>query len=281
MKISLNGAGLNAGGLGFERFVDLAARHGFDGVDFGIGPAQKYADERGGAQAVRDLLSEKNVAPASWGLDVEWRKDEDAFRNGMTALESKTAFAQAIGATRCCTWMPPAVTDDLADWEAQTVRRFRAIARVFQNHGVRFGLEWVGPKHVREKPGARPWVYTLDGTLALLAQINEPNVGLLVDSYHCYTTGIGRGEIARLKDAQIVHVHINDAPRGVGPDNARDGERVLPGLGEIDLAGFRDGLRDAGYRGFVATEVLTPQPLAGDPETAAAMVRSALKTVGL
>ena len=71
MKTSLNGAGLNAGGLGFAGFVELAARHGFDGVDFGIGAAQKMAGERGGAEAVRDFLREKNVAPATFGLDVD------------------------------------------------------------------------------------------------------------------------------------------------------------------------------------------------------------------
>jgi hypothetical protein len=41
MKVSLNAAKLNAGGLNFLEFVDLAARHGFDGVDFGIGAAMK------------------------------------------------------------------------------------------------------------------------------------------------------------------------------------------------------------------------------------------------
>ncbi len=281
MKTSLNGAGLNAGSLGFAGFVDLAVRHGFDGVDLGIGGAQKMAQERGAAEAVRDFLREKNVAPASFGLDVDWRKDEETFNSGMAAFKDKAALARQIGATRCCTWMPPAVTTELAAWEAQTVRRFRAVARLLGDEGIRFGLEWVGPRHVREKPDAHVWIHTLDGTLALIGEIGEPNVGLLVDSYHCYSTGIGRDEIARLSDEQIVHVHINDAPRGLGPENVKDGERVLPGEGEIDLAGFLGGLRAAGYTGFIAAEVLAPQPLAPDPDTAAAKVREALRAVGL
>lgn len=281
MKRSLNGAGLNAGSLGFEGFVDLAARHGFDGVDFGIGGARKMADEQGGADAVRAFFAAKGVAPAQFGLDVEWRKDEEAFTSGLSALKEKAALAQALGCDRCCTWMPPAVKTDLAAWEAQTVRRFRAIARVLGDHGVRFGLEWVGPKHVREGPDANVWIHTMDGTLALINEIGEPNVGLLVDCYHCYTTGIGRDEIARLTDSQIVHVHVNDAKRGVAVDDVRDGDRVLPGEGVIDLAGFLDGLRAAGYTGYIAAEVLAPQPLAPDPDAAAARVRAALTQIGL
>lgn len=284
MKTSLNGAGLNAGSLGFEGFVDLAARHGFDGVDFGIGGAKKLADERGGPEAVRDLFAQRKVAPATFGLEVEWRKDEETFNSSLAAFKEKLPLAQALGATRCCTWMPPSVSDELAAWEAQTVRRFRAVARLLGDYGVRFGLEWVGPKHLRVGDGAmgsQPWIYTLDGTLALIGEIGESNAGLLVDSYHCYATGIGETELSRLSDDQIVHVHINDARRGVGPDNVKDGDRVLPGAGEIDLAGFLNGLRAAGYGGFVAAEVLAPEPLGPDPDTAAKSVRDALRTVGL
>ncbi len=286
MKTSLNGAGLNAGKLSFADFVDLAARHNFDGVDFGIGGAQKLAGDQfgGDAAGVRDFLAQKNVAAATFGLDVEWRKDDETFALGLAALGAKAAFAQAIGANRCCTWMPPAVNEDLAAWESQTVARFRQIARVLGDSGVRFGLEWVGPRHVREGPtamGKNPWIHTLDGTLALIQEIGEPNVGLLVDSYHCYSTGVEENTLAGLTDDQIVHVHINDAPKGVGPNDVRDGERVLPGAGDINLAGFLAGLRRAGYTGFIAAEVLSPQPLADDPETAAARVRAALKSVGL
>nr|CAA9276511.1 hypothetical protein AVDCRST_MAG63-3271 [uncultured Armatimonadetes bacterium] len=284
MKTSLNGAGLNARGLGFEGFVELAARHGFDGVDFGLGGAQKLAEERGGVEAVRDLLAEKGVAPAAFGLEAEWRKDEEAFASGLAAFREKLPLARALGADRCTTWMPPSVNEDLGAWEAQTVRRFRQAARALGDHGVRFGIEWVGPRHLREGEGAmgaHPWIYTMDGTRALIAQIGEPNVGLLVDCYHCYTTGIGGDEIARLADDEIVHVHVNDARRGVGPDGARDGERVLPGQGEIDLADFLRGLRAAGYSGFIAAEVLNKEPIAADAETAARTVRESLRGIDL
>lgn len=287
MKTSLNGAGLGAGGLGLEGFVDLAARHGFEGVDFGLGAAKKLADERGGAGAVRDLFAQKGVAPAVFGLEVEWRKkDENAFNDSLAMFKEKLPLAKEIGVTRCCTWLPPSVSADVAmsDWEDQTVRRFRVIARLLADFGVRLGLEWVGPKHLRVGEGAMGpnlWVHTLDGLQALIGQVGERNVGLLVDCYHCYATGIGEAEVAQLSDDQIVHVHVNDARPGVHPDDVRDNDRLLPGEGVIDLAGFVRGLRAAGYTGFVAAEVLAPQPLAPDPDAAAEKVRAALRNIGL
>jgi sugar phosphate isomerase/epimerase len=285
MKLSLNGARLGAEKLSFAEFVDLAARHGFSGVDFGIGSAMKLAEELGGVDTLNAFFREKGVAPAVFGLDVEWRKDEETFRNGLANLPAKAAFAGQIGATRSTTWLLPATNDDPEEWLTRASARFGAIADVYADHGVRLGLEWVGPHHLRaggeNATGATNVVYTLPTTLALIDRIGRGNVGLLVDSYHCYTTGVSESDLAALTDAQIVHVHINDAPKGVGPSGAKDGERVLPGEGEIDLPAFLRGLKSAGYTGYIAAEILAPRNLADDPEAAAAKVRDSLRGLGL
>jgi len=181
--------------------------------------------------------------------------------------------------------MPPAADEDPAVWTERTADRFREIARVFADNGIRLGLECVGPHQLSagqtNAKGAKQVVHTLDGTLDLIARIGAPNVGLLVDCYHCFTTGIGEAEVAKLTDAQIVHVHVNDAPQGETAETAKDGERVLPGEGVIDLPGFLRGLRTAGYQGYIACEILAPQDIANNPDDAAAKVRSSLIELGL
>lgn len=285
MKTSLNPARLGADSLSFTEFVDLAARHGFDGVDIGIGSAMRAGNDLGGSTTLNDYFKNKGVAPAVFNLDVEWRKDNETFEQGMATLAAKAAFAEQINCTRCVTWIPPSTNQSHSDWERGTARRFGEIAHVLSDNGVRFGLEWVGPHHLRagaaNAMGTNPSLFTLDQTLALIDRIGNPNVGLLVDSYHCYTTGIGEAELAALSDSLIVHAHINDAPKGVGPTGARDGERILPGLGEINLAGFLRGLQKAGYQGFVAAEILAQQNLAPTPDEAANAVRASLRTLGL
>jgi len=285
MKISLNSARLGSDKLSFAEFVGLAAKYGFDAVDFGTGGASQLVADRGGAAGAQDFLAEKGVALGAWGLDVEWRRDDDTFRKGMESLAEQAALMQSLHAPRCVTWMPPSSDAPSGEWRERTVSRFREIARVFADHEIRLGLEWVGPHHLRagqpNQMGANPTVWTLPQTLDLIAEIGAPNLGLLVDCYHCHTTGAGEADIAALSDDQIVHVHVNDAPQGTTPETARDGERVLPGTGVIDLAGFLRGLRAAGYAGFVAAEVLAPQNLAPTPDEAAGAVREALRNVGL
>ena len=284
MKVSLCGAGLGAG-LSFVEMVELASRQGFDAIDFGVGGARKAAESIGGIDALHGWLNEKNVELGSFGLDIDWRKGDAEFDAGLDALKESAEYAGKLGATRCCTWMLPA-TDLVPEvWSATVAARFSQVADIFAPYGIRLGLEWVGPHHLRASgenaTGKYAWVENIPDTLELIERIGRDNVGLLVDSYHCYTTGATESDLANLTDSQIVHVHINDAPCGVGSAGARDGERVLPGTGEIDLAAFLRGIETTGYTGFVSCEVLAPNPLGDSPEAAALAIRSSLRSLGL
>jgi sugar phosphate isomerase/epimerase len=285
MQLSLCGAGLGAGKLSLLEFAELASRTGYAGIDFGISSAQRLADELGGATALSEKLLSLGVAPASFGLEVEWRRDDAAFASGMETLAARAALAQQLGCDRCCTWMPSSTNEDLSEWRTRTVARFTEIGKVFADYGVHFGLEWVGAHHLRaggeNQMGANPTVWTMPQTLELIAETGQSNIGLLVDSYHCYTTGVTEDELAALTDSQIVHVHINDAPIGVGPAGAKDGQRVVPGTGEINLASFLSGLRRVGYSGSIACEILAPEPVAETPDAAATLIRTALRELGL
>ena len=286
MKLSLNSARLGAGKLDLRAFVDLAARHGFSGVDTGVGAAKQLVNDCGDVLAANDYLLEKSVALATFGFDPEWRYDDNAkFADGMANLPAQAELMASLGATRCLTWMPPSGDVPQSAWLARTAKRFTEAATVLGDHGIRFGLEWVGSHHLRadgaNPMGKYPSVHDLAGALELIAQTGQDNIGLLVDSYHIYTTGAGEAEVAALTDAQIVHVHINDAPKGVGRAGAKDGERLLPGAGEIDLAGFLRGLRTAGYTGYIAAEILAPQDIALTAEEATDKVRTALRNLAL
>ncbi|CAK4852796.1 unnamed protein product [Aphanomyces euteiches] len=97
----------------------------------------------------------------------------------------------------------------------------------------------------------------MEDTLDWIDAIGEPNVGLLLDSYHWYTNELNVADIEKLRADQIVHVHINDAP-DVPVAEVMDGERLFTGEGVIDLAGFLRGLHAIHYQGPVAQEILAP-----------------------
>lgn len=284
MRTSLCGAGLGAARLSFFDFAELASATGFDGFDFGAQGALDAVNEIGLA-GVKARLAELNVVPAVFGLDVEWRGSDEKFEDGMLGFGDRVAAAVAVGSERCCTWIPPASDVTTDEWTARTVSRFKRIMAVLNAHGVRLGLEFVGPHHLRaggaNAMGSHPTLWMLEQTLALIDAIGSEGLGLLVDSYHLDTTSTDADVLLPLGDALVVHAHINDAGSDTTAETALDGNRVLPGAGRLPLQHYVDVLKAIGYSGFLCCEVLTPAPLGPTPMDAATNIRESLRKLGV
>ncbi|GAB2697505.1 sugar phosphate isomerase/epimerase family protein [Paenibacillus thermoaerophilus] len=264
--------GLSKAGLGRleneEQLIELAGAYGFEAAD---------ADavtliERHGVNGAKELLTRNGVELGAIGLPVEWRQDEQTFLSGLPQLTRSAAAAAELGGTACCTYILPSTDWNPAHFMAVATRRLRTCARILGAYGIRLGLEFVGPHHLRTR-WKHPFIWTMDETLDWIAAIGEPNVGLLLDAYHWYTTGGTAEDIGRLKPEQIVHVHLNDAP-DVPVADALDNGRLYPGEGVIDLGTFLRTLNGIGYRGIVAQEILTQTQPEESPEELARRSRA-------
>lgn len=235
-------------GLGgpMDEVLPLAKRAGFAGVDPQINEP---------AEATRDLYASLGLRVGSVGLPVEFRETDADYRHGFEGLAAFAQRARALGCSRCATWLRPA-SDDLTYREnfARHVERLRPVARLLAEHGLRLGLEFVGPATSRRDKRCE-FVHTLPQLLELRDAIGVETVGILLDSWHWYTSGGTLDELRRLRNEDVVLVHVNDAPSGIPADEQKDNCRELPGAtGVIDLPGFMGVLREIGYDGPVTVE---------------------------
>lgn len=274
---------LSPGAIGIQmalpEAIRLAAETGFEGSEFDIREAADLAD-RQGVSYVKELFAASGVHIGSWGFPVEFRRDAAAYQAGMSNLPRLAQTAQRIGATRCATWMLP-FSDELrfVDSFDLTVKRLRPAAQILADHGVRFGLEFVGPRTLREGHNYS-FISTMEGMLGLCSTIGTGNVGLLFDSFHWYTSHGTAQNIASLRNEDVVLVHVNDAIPGRGPEGQIDSERTLPGeTGVIDLTAFLRGLATIGYDGPVVVEPFSERVKAMSPTEAAKATRESLRQV--
>jgi sugar phosphate isomerase/epimerase len=225
-----------------------AARLGdFVGVE--ISPSEVV--ERG-VEAARQALG--GVAVAGFGVPFDWRGAEDAWKMGLEALPAQAKAMAALGCRRCSTWIMP-MSDERSYEENRKfhVPRLRPIAQALAAEGILFGLEYVGPKTLWSK-GKYPFAHTMREMLELGQEVG-PNVGLLLDAWHWYTSHESLDDIRALRPEQVVYVHVNDAPAGIEVDEQFDHTRALPGeTGVIDLSGFLKALKEIGYDGPVVCE---------------------------
>ncbi|MGG1638539.1 xylose isomerase [Paenibacillus sp. FSL A5-0031] len=256
--------GLTGAGLGRiesdEHLIKLAGAYGFQAVDLDAASLIN----RYGVEQARELLASNGVVIGSIGLPVEWRTTEEAFLEGLEKLASSAAAAAALGCTSCCTYILPSTDLKAARFMALATRRLRTCAQILGAYGIRLGLEFVGPHHLRTR-WENPFIWTLEETLEWIDAIGESNVGLLFDAYHWYTNSLTVADIEALRPEQIVHVHINDAP-DVPVEEALDNGRVYPGEGVIDLVGFLQALNRIGYKGAVSQEILSSEAESQSPE---------------
>ena len=238
-----------------EETVLLCKELGFGGFDAGLAMFEDFAGDRD-LSVAKELLDTQHVALACSGPNVEFRKDEERFRSGMEHLAIHARKLRALGCSRVMTWLYPGIEGDPAQEMRKTAQRLKLIAQGLGAEGIHFALEWVGPTTSRK--GKNPFVHTMDRALELLTMVDEPTVGLLVDSFHWFTANHTYEDLEALDPKLIVHVHVNDAPkRPVG--NQIDMQRLLPGEGIIDLVGFLRILKDKGYDGFLSIETFNDE----------------------
>jgi len=233
--------------------LDLAHRHGFESVGPDAGQLAKLsADQLAGLLA--DLKS-KGLTWGAAGLSVDFRGGDDAFRKGMSELPEQAAALQRAGATRVGTWISPG--SDRLTYVVNFRRhaaRLREVAKALGDHGIRLGLEYVGPK-TAWTASRFPFIHTMAEMRDLIAEIGRENVGLVLDSWHWYTAGESVDDLKGLAAKDVVACDLNDAPRSVPIDQQRDGVRELPcSTGVIDAKGFLSALAAIGYDGPVRAE---------------------------
>ena len=232
------------------------------------------------AAAVKALFDAAGVRPGSFGMPVEYRKDEATWREGLAALPAQAKLACELGCGRTSTWLLPG--DDGRDFRTNFrfhVERLRPVAVILADYGIRFGLEFVGPKTARTKRTYR-FLYTLEGMLALAAAIDTGNVGLLLDLWHLYTAHGSNDQVLELTNAEVVVVHVNDAPTGVSIDEQLDNVRALPGeTGVMDIAGFMAALQAIGYDGPVTAEPFSQRVRELPAEQAVAVTAASMRKI--
>lgn len=246
MYVALNGT-LVSRRPDWEEFARIAHAVGFAGVDL-LHPEVFTM----GAARVKAILLERNLKPAVVNMPVEFRKDEAVFQEGMGKLEAAVLLAREVGCPRMSTWVPSWCEVPKDEQRKIWQKRFRTIHEVLEKHGVRLGLEYLGPLHLRKR-GPYEFIYR-HGEMLEFAKSCGKQVGLLVDSWHWHHAGGTVKDIAATPLADLVHVQAADAPNAP-PEKILDSERLMPGEGVIDFTAFFGALRRAGYRDAVSPEV--------------------------
>ncbi|MGQ9597400.1 MAG: sugar phosphate isomerase/epimerase family protein [Thermoproteota archaeon] len=228
----------------------LASLGGFDAIHVDLRELEEV-----GSEGVKQILEEHGLRIGGSFLPFRVTNGDSDFERNLSGLPNLLRVASEVGCERISTWITP-FSDALPyrrNFELHA-KRLRPVARVLSDYGCRLGLEFIGPFTARR--GHRfTFIHTLGEMLKLCDALGEDNAGILLDSWHWYTSRGTLDDLSALSDKDVVDVHLNDAPSGLTPEEQVDGRRALPGeTGVIDCVGFLRVLKGIGYQGPVMVE---------------------------
>jgi sugar phosphate isomerase/epimerase len=236
-----------------KQALDYAVKYGFDSITPSLGEFENKSSAR-----IRDwveTMKAKGIRYSSSGLPVQYRRDEGQFQESLARLPKQADLLKQLAVDRMVTWITPGHNEltYLKNFENHR-KRLREVAKVLKDSNIRLGLEFVGPRTSRRR-FRFPFICTQLGMMELVEAIDTGNVGLLLDSWHWYTSHGTVRELLKLSNKDIIHVHVNDAPAGIPTDQQVDNRRKLPvTTSVIDLKGFINALVKIGYDGPVECE---------------------------
>ena len=271
---------LSCGAIGVKasmsQALGYAAKFGFEAIEADAG----WLTSASGSDVARflDQMKERRIAWAQAGLNVEFRKSEADFKDGMKALPATAKALQRAGVERVGTWLMP-THPELTYLEnfKQHARRLREAAVVLGDQGCRLGMEYVGPKTLWAS-SRYTFIHSMREMKELIAEMGVKNAGMVLDTWHWYTSGETTADLKTLTNHDIISVDMNDAPVGIPVDQQEDGKRELVcATGVIDVAGFLNALNSIGCDAPARCEPFNAPLRAMQPDQALQTTITAMK----
>ena len=249
--------GLNPGAIGVnldqEQLLEKASEYGFESIVANSGTLSQWSD--GQINDFKGKMKSKGISWGASGLPMDFRKDKATYKKGLDKLPKHAEALEKAGVYRMSTWIMPTHADlTYLENFKQHSKRLKEIARILGHYGIRFGLEYVGPKTLMARD-KYSFVHTLAECKELYKSTGEPNIGVQLDSFHWFCAGETKADLLSLSNEEIVTVDLNDARSGYTADEQIDQKRELPmATGVVDMQSFMDALVEIGYDGPTRAE---------------------------
>ncbi len=256
--------------------VELASRNGFQSVGGDTG--QIAAMNVSQLDALNELRAGKNLVWGTCGLTVDFRRDDKTFEDGLRQLQEICPKVNRLGIPRMTTWISP--SSDALTYRQNFqlhVERLKRIDTILAQHDIRLGLEYVGTQLLRFNR-KHPFIHTSAEMVELINETGGTHLGLILDSWHWWTSGESVDDLKAIKKSQIVSVEINDAPEGIEREQQKDNQRGMPATtGVLPLKDFLTAVAETGFDGPLLVEPFYAPLRNMPPAEAAVEVAKSLK----
>ncbi|TIU47587.1 MAG: sugar phosphate isomerase/epimerase [Mesorhizobium sp.] len=244
--------------------LDIAHLTGFDGLEASGAKIRAFLDAGFSPQELRRLVGDTFIPGIGFLLDVE--RYGDARKDLLKDAEALTDLAAAVGAKGIQVITGP-ISLEALDPTSVTRRPdlYRGVVGLpieeqidITASGLAAVADIAAQRSLVIYHEALSWtpLNTLDRQLRTIRKAARENIRLVVDFWHCYTSGDGPEQVSRLDKDLIYGVHICDSlPFAGGVPNEPVLRDVETGKGALDLREWVTAVKSTGYDGWWSCEL--------------------------
>jgi D-psicose/D-tagatose/L-ribulose 3-epimerase len=218
-----------------ERAADL----GFDGVELSL--LGTVADNPTRVRKALKALRLEVTCTTGLSLEHDITSDDPEMRQaGLRYLEGAIARAAALGSPLLsgviyAPWGQRTMVRRGERWQ-RSIETLKAVASFALDHGLTLGIEAINRFET-------DLVTTAAQANRMAEEVDEANVGVLLDTYHMNIEEKRVAQALRDSKRHLVHLHCSENDRGA------------PGSGHVPWGEVFEGLEDIGYDRWVTLEM--------------------------
>ena len=238
--------------------VELVAGAGFDAIEPWDRELEIYEKAGGSLEKLGEKIKELGLfVPSVIGLWGVLANSEKEFKKRLDEHRNRLRMMKAIGSAHVqC--IPDFTYKDDFNIESGAACYARISEIALKEYGLKTGIIFLN---------AVGKLKTVADAVNLGMKSGWKNAKIIPDSYHNYHGGTSLNSLRMLRGSAIAIYQFSDAPKGQKKkDSWCDGERVLPGDGQLPLIEELQILLEIGYTGCVSLELYNEEYRKRDPK---------------
>ncbi len=219
-RYCLNTSTISGQDPGLLRYIEIAGRAGYNGIELWIRDIQKYMDDGNSLKKLKKHIDDQKIKVESAIGFAPWLSgDENESRKGFEQMKSEMEIMAALGCERIAA--PAAGVKELVDL-FRAGEKYSQLLELGRSTGVMPQLEFWG---------ASPALFHIGQSMMICALTNDPDARMLSDVYHMFRGGSGFESLDMINGKMIEVFHMNDFPADIPRGEQTDADRVYPGDG--------------------------------------------------
>ncbi|MEX2511405.1 MAG: sugar phosphate isomerase/epimerase family protein [Cyclobacteriaceae bacterium] len=250
----LNTSTIRGQNPGLLKYVEIAAKAGYDGIEIWIDDVKKFLADGHTLQQLKNVIDDHGIRVENAIGFAPWMAQDNEKSNlGFIQMEEEMQMLSAIGCKRVAA---PGIGAEYPVDLMKAGARYKALINLGRKTGVMPQLEFWG--------AFAPFNH-LGQVLMVAAVANDPDARILPDIYHLFRGGSGFDGLKLINGAAIEIFHLNDFVSDIHREKQEDKDRVYPGDGVAPMQQILTDLKKMGGSKVLSLELFNREYWEKDP----------------